>query len=84
MTTTRTEKSWELLELEFAATAVLRHHPQLDSWAAFRTALADYLREEQRFDDASVERALLDLDRGEIELPRALSFTRPSKGVATR
>ena len=64
-------------ELELAAMTVLRALPKDSTYEGFRAAFGAYLATAYKHDELTVEQALLDLDRGEIELPESLPFVRP-------
>ena len=66
------EKTDEIIELELAAMTVLRALPKDSTYEGFRTAFGAYLATAYKHDELTVEQALLDLDRGEIELPESL------------
>ena len=71
------EKTDEIIELELAAMTVLRALPKDSTYEGFRAAFGAYLATAYKHDELTVEQALLDLDRGEIELPQSLPFVRP-------
>jgi len=71
------EKTDEIIELELAAMTVLRALPKDSTYEGFRAAFGAYLATAYKHDELTVEQALLDLDRGEIELPESLPFVRP-------
>lgn len=66
----------EILELGVVAMTVLSENPKTPTYEEYRQLFADHLTKVYRFDAFRRERALLDLDRGEIELPRSLPFVR--------
>ena len=73
------EKTDLILELELAAVVVLKAHPEIAPYAAFRQLFADHLTTVCHFHEGNVEEALVDLDRGQIERPRGVKFTAPTR-----
>ena len=70
-------KSREIIELEISALTVLSAAPDVPTYEQFRASFAAYLCSVHHFTDGRLERALIELDRGDIELPRSLPFSLP-------
>jgi hypothetical protein len=77
MTTNKTEKSDEILELQHAALAVLDRNREVATYEEFRALFAAHLRDTYKYVEFDVKQALLDLDRDEVELPKRLPFIKP-------
>ena len=73
---TTTLKTPEILELEVAAMTVLWANPETPTYDEYRRLFAEHLTAVYFFDELRLERALVDLDRGEVDLPRSLPFVR--------
>jgi hypothetical protein len=77
MTTTKPEKSDEILEMEVAAMTVLDRNRKLATYEEFRELFAKHLREVYCFSEFDVKNAVHALDTHDVELPARMSFVRP-------
>lgn len=77
MTTTKPEKSDEILEMEVAAMTVLDRNRELATYEEFRELFAKHLRDVYMFCDFDVKNAVHALDTHAVELPARMSFVRP-------
>lgn len=68
-------KTDEIMELEVAAMTVLSANPTTAAYDDFRRLFAGHLTNVYCYSAFRVERALVDLDRGEVELPSHLPFS---------